>query len=149
MRVVWLWFEQDPIHAAIGGVERLDRYRAQTGAARERIAPDAGDTAGNRDPGQGRAGIERISPMLVTRLGIVMPVRPVQPENVRIPDAGDAAGDRDAGQGRAGIEYVVPDAGDAVGDRDAGQAGAVTERVVPNARDAVRDRVVSSLAPRA
>jgi hypothetical protein len=42
--------------------------------------------------------------MLVTLLGMVMLVRPVQPENARVSDAGDAVGDRDAGQARAARE---------------------------------------------
>jgi len=47
--------EQDPIHTAIEGVERIHRYRAQAGAV-----------------------IERITPMLVTLLGIVTLLRLVQ-----------------------------------------------------------------------
>ena len=84
---------------------------------RERLIPDVGDAAGNRDAGQAGAVIERI-----------------------IPDAGDAVGNRDAGQAGAVIERIIPDAGDAVGNRDAGQAGAVSERIVPDAGDAVGNR---------
>jgi len=39
--------EQDPIHTAIEGVERIHRYRAQAGAVRERIVSDAGDAVGD------------------------------------------------------------------------------------------------------
>ena len=62
-------------------------------------------------------------PMLVTLLGMVMLVRPVQ-YRMRIPDAGDAVGDGDARQASAAIECAIPDAGDAVGNGDARQASA-------------------------
>ena len=106
--------EQDPIHTAIDGVERIHRDRGQAGAVSERTVSDAGDAVGDRDAGQAGAARERTGP-----------------------DAGDAVGDRDAGQAGAVSERTVPDAGDAVGDRDAGQAGAARERIVPDAGDAV------------
>src|SRR5204863_369360 len=108
--------EQDPIHTAIGGVERLHRYRVQAGAARERRALDAGDAIGDGDAGQAGAVSER-----------------------KVPDAGDAVAEGDAGQAGAASERAGPDAGDAVGDGDAGQAGAAIERPGPDAGDAVGD----------
>jgi len=144
--------EQDPIHTAKEGVERIHRYRGQAGAVTERIPSDAGDAAGDRDAGQARAVRERL-----------------------VPDAGDAAGDRDAGQAGAVRERLVPDAGDVVRDcvapgfaprtldergvtlaeqdpihtaiegvkrihRYRRQAGAVTERIPSDAGDALADR---------
>ena len=50
--------------------------------------------------------------MLVTLLGMVMLVRPVQSRNASLPDAGDAVADGDA---RQACSQKQPDAGDAVG----------------------------------
>src|SRR5439155_20584250 len=82
--------EQDSIHAAIDGVERIHRYRAQAGAVRERTVPDVGDAGGDRDVGQAATVIERA-----------------------VPDAGDAVGNRDAGKATVS-KRIIPDAGDTV-----------------------------------
>jgi len=83
--------EQDPIHTAIEGVERIHRYRAQAGAVRERRPPDAGDAVGDRDVGQAGAVRERI-----------------------VSDAGDAVADRYVCQAGAVRERIASDAGDTV-----------------------------------
>ena len=54
--------EQHPINTAIGRVERLHRYRAEAGGARERMVPDVGDAVGDRDAGQAAAAKERTVP---------------------------------------------------------------------------------------
>ena len=81
--------EQDPINTAIEGVERLHRYRAQAGAASERIVPDAGDAVGDRDAGQAGAASERI-----------------------VPDAGDREAINRAGDGHRTAGTVVSGDGD-------------------------------------
>jgi len=43
--------EQYPIHTAISGVVCIHRYRAQSGAGRERAVPNAGHAAGDRKAG--------------------------------------------------------------------------------------------------
>jgi len=52
--------EQDTIHTAIGGVERLHPYRTQTGAATERRFSDAGDAVGDRNAGELRGSQKRV-----------------------------------------------------------------------------------------
>ena len=71
--------------------------------------PDAGDAVGNGDARQAAAVPNALSPMLVTLLGMVTLVRPVQPSNVVFPDAGDAVGNGDARQATAVTECVKPD----------------------------------------
>ncbi len=116
--------EQDPILAAIDGVERIHRDRAQAGAVMERLVPDAGDAVGNRDAGQAGAGKERT-----------------------VLDVGDAIGDRVASSfapwtlDEQRLALVEQDPILAAIDgverihRDRAQAGAVIERKVPDAGD--------------
>ena len=100
------------IRSKAGGVA-LEVGCRQVIATQERMGPDTGDAARNRDVGQAGAR-KRV-----------------------VPDAGDAVADSDAGQARA-RERSVPDAGDAVGDRQVRQA-AVNKRAVLDAGDFVAD----------
>jgi hypothetical protein len=143
---------QDPIHTAIGEIERIHSNCGQAGAISERPIPNAGDAVRDRHGGQAGAAFERLTP-----------------------NAGDAVADRNGGQAAAVLERLLPNAGDAVGDRvssnlsrwalderrlalieqdpihtaigeierihsNCGQAAAVSERPFPNAGDAVGDR---------
>ena len=56
-----------------------------SGCADECVIPDAGDAVGNGDARQASAVMECVIPMLVTLLGMVMLVRPVQSRNALIP----------------------------------------------------------------
>src|SRR5262249_52559369 len=127
--------EQDPINTAIEGVERLHRYRAQAGAARERRLPDAGDAVGDRDAGQAGAARERIAldagdavgdcvasgfaPRILDERGLAL----VEQDPINTAIDGVDRLHRYRAQAGAAKERIVPDAGDAVGYRDAGQAG--------------------------
>ena len=88
----------------------------QTGARKERIPPDTGDTVRYRDAGQTGTAPERL-----------------------VSNPGDAVGNRDAGQAGAVSERIVSDAGNAVGDRDADQAVTGRKRLASNAGEAVRE----------
>ncbi len=115
--------EQDPIHTAIDGVERIHRDRAQAAAIKERLSTDARDAGGDGDVGQAGAVKER-----------------------RVPNAGDAVPDCDTGQVGAGIERKATDADDAAGNRDAGQPGAGREPREFDVGDGAGNRIASSLA---
>ena len=79
-------------------------HRGQTGAARESVFSDVGDTIGNGDRGQ---------------TGAV-------PEST-VSDGGDTIGNGDRGQTGAVIESEASDGGDPFGNRNGGQAGATLE----------------------
>ena len=85
--------------------------------------------------------------MLVTPVGIVMlPVKPVQPENAPFPDAGEVCGKGEvASQAGAARKRICPDAGEACGEGEAAcQAGAAIECTCSDGGDAGRDVVTSS-----
>ena len=63
------------------GSVTLEIDSRQVGAGKKRPELDAGDAVADRDAGQAGAELNACSPMLVTLLGILMLVRPVEPEN--------------------------------------------------------------------
>ena len=138
--------EQDPIHAAINGIEYINRKGCQARAT-EIIDPDIGDAFANYDIGQAAAVIEHIGP----HTGGVVVDRDASQAGAATerfpPDAGDAHGDCDVGQATIG-ERGASNAGDAVGDRDAVQAETVRECKGPDAGDAAGDCITSIFSRR-
>src|ERR1035437_1002717 len=87
--------KQDPIHTAIVRIERNHCDCRQSGAARERIVPDAGNAIPYRDVGEAGTKKER-----------------------SFPEAVGAVANRDAGQAGTAREHIVSDVSNAVRDRD-------------------------------
>jgi len=83
--------DQDPVHTAENGIERIHRNRVEVNAKRERNVSDIGNTPGKCYFGQSATRERRES------------------------NADDAIGDRDVGQACAGLERTTADAGYALG----------------------------------
>ena len=124
----------------------------QTGAAIERVVPDAFDAVANRHVGQAGAAIERVAPDNGDAVGdrieaslsrgvyhkdasVLVEQNPIHAGIYRIVGI-----DVNRFQAGAARERVGPDAFDAVANRHAGQAGAARERGGLDAGDAVGDR---------
>jgi len=109
--------EQNPIHTAIEGVERIHRDCCQAGTVKIRTGPDIGDTIGDRDAYQAGAAIERI-----------------------VLNTGNAIGDRDVSQFVAIKKCPIPDACDTIAYRNTSQVGAAVERPLTDTSSPVRNQ---------